>query len=74
MNQSLAVVGVLIGELHCHAAAERMTDNRHSPPVLRKAVHQHHRRAVGRPGVGDMNRDITAQIVKPVLHASEFRK
>jgi hypothetical protein len=44
------------------------------PLVLRKAVRQHHRRAGGRPGVGDINRHTTAQIDKPVLHASEFRK
>ena len=27
------------------------------PPVLREAVHQHHRRAVRGPGIGDMDRD-----------------
>ena len=41
------------------------------PPVLREAVHQHHRRTIGRPGVGDMDRDAGSEIYVPVFDTVE---
>ena len=38
------------------------------PPVLREAVHEHDRRAIGRSGVGDMDRDAVTQLYVPVFH------
>ena len=43
------------------------------PPVLREAVHEHHRRPVRGPGVGDVNRDTAAYVYEPVLDALECR-
>ena len=37
------------------------------PPVLREAVHQHHRRPVGGSGVGDVDRHTVAQIDELVI-------
>jgi hypothetical protein len=37
------------------------------PPVLRKAVYQHHRRTIGRTGVRDVDGDAVSYIDEPVL-------
>jgi hypothetical protein len=44
------------------------------PPVLREAVHQHHRWPIDRSGVGHMDDHIVAQIDEPVLHPVEDRQ
>lgn len=41
------------------------------PPVLREAVDEHDRGAVGRPGLGDVDRHTLAEIDEPVPHAFE---
>ena len=44
------------------------------PPVLREAVHQHHRRAVRGPGIGDMDRDTATHIDESVFDPILDRK
>ena len=41
------------------------------PPALREAVDEHDRGAVGRPGLGDVDRHTLAEIDEPVPHAFE---
>ena len=38
-----------------------------------EAVHEHHRRSVRGPGVGDVNCDTAAYVYEPVLDALECR-